>query len=110
VEPFKHETDVVKFLQGAWQREDEKVSFNISNSYTVGNINGAGKLTETTFTIDFNPQINKWELSSFVFGKDSQVVQADENSFTIIVLPNTVFIPDIPNVTMNPFKVTFLRQ
>ncbi|MCD6010662.1 MAG: hypothetical protein K0Q79_524 [Flavipsychrobacter sp.] len=79
-----NEIDILKHLQGSWQRADKKISFTIDKS-RVNDIKSTVEITDTDFLLDFNVANLKWQLTAPVFGVGSAIINFEKKSFTILV-------------------------
>lgn len=110
---FEHQVDLVKYLQGNWQRDDNKIAFTIENAFNVvPYMVDPSTIVPVGFgimSINKNDVSGNWRLSGQVFGYLSDIVLLEDNLFVIEVNPNSVILP-VYGMYNNPFRVTFNRN
>jgi hypothetical protein len=79
---FNDEKVILTKLQGQWIRWDRRISFTIDGQ-DIKNIKSTDDTSAASFSLDLNPEINLWELSSPLFGDNSALTHVLDNSFTI---------------------------
>jgi|GEM_PF-3171378 len=92
---------ILQHFQGKWFRKtqnNEVISFTIDGE-RISNIEGAVyNIDEGYFTLAFNNENLKWQLTSPVFGINSVLVNFEKDSFTILLRNGTDIVPAV-NIT-----------
>ena len=115
---FQHEVELLKYLDGTWVREDNKLTLTIFSghimrvitiTYPPGDFIDSSIYSQKLFSVKFDSKINSWRISGIFFGDGSVMSDITEDSFHITVNPNTIFVP-AHSQQFKEFKVAFNRR
>ncbi len=103
---------ILRHLQGNWIKDIQyggTVSFTIEGQH-INNIQyDVCGIMDEDFTLEFNDQNLKWQLTSAIFGKDSVLINFEEMSFTILIRNGSDIVPPIEISEWYHTSVTFKK-